>query len=61
MTSAREIAAVDFAAFTSYDAAQDLHTVRRVSGDGAEGLDGKRFRGNKGLVSMALRNRHPLP
>lgn len=61
VTSAREIAAVDFAAFTSYDGAQDLHTVRRVSGEGSEDLDGKRFRGNKGLVSMALRNRHPLP
>jgi GAF domain-containing protein len=61
VTSAREIAAVDFAAFIAYETAQDLHTIRRVSGDGAETLTGKSFRSNKGLVSMALRNRHPLP
>ncbi|MCA9617542.1 MAG: GGDEF domain-containing protein [Myxococcales bacterium] len=61
VSSAREIAAVDFAAFTSYDAAGDVHQIRRVSGPAAEALTGRRFRSNKGLVSMALKNRHPLP
>jgi diguanylate cyclase (GGDEF)-like protein len=61
VSSAHEIATVDFAAFTSYDADQDLHQIRRASGDHADTLTGKRFRSNRGLVSMALRNRHPLP
>jgi len=58
---AREIAAVDFAAFTAYDEHDDSHQIRAVSGQGSDGLLGKRFRRNTGLVSMALHNRHPLP
>ncbi|PIE05678.1 MAG: diguanylate cyclase, partial [Sorangium cellulosum] len=58
--SAREIASFDFAAVTLYDAAKKMHVVRAVSGD-AEGLVGKKFRHNAGLVSMVVQNRHPLP
>jgi two-component system cell cycle response regulator len=61
VSAAREIAAVDFAAFTAYDQDDDSHQIRAVSGDGAEALIGERFRRNTGLVSMALRNCHPLP
>lgn len=59
--SAREIASVDFAAFTSYDPSGPAHQIRAVSGDGRTGLVGQRFKANAGLVSMALRNGHPLP
>jgi diguanylate cyclase (GGDEF)-like protein len=61
VNSAREIAVVDFAAFTSYDVEADQHHIRAVSGEGAGQLLGHHFKGNNGLVSMALRNRHPLP
>ena len=61
VSSAREIAAVDFAAFTAFDAADNSHQIRAVSGDDGDALIGKRFRSNNGLVSMAVRNRHPLP
>jgi two-component system cell cycle response regulator len=59
--SAREIASVDFAAFTAFDPHAGLHQIRAVSGEGAGALVGQRFKPNGGLVSMALRNRHPLP
>jgi diguanylate cyclase (GGDEF)-like protein len=61
VSSASEIAAVDFAAFTSFEPTDGGHHIRAVRGDGAERLEGRRFSGNTGLVSMALRNRHPLP
>ncbi len=59
--SAREITSVDFAAVTLYDEASKTHEVRAVSGGGAEGVVGQRFKNNAGLVSMALENKHPLP
>lgn len=69
--SAREIAAVDFAAFTAYSAPPDplpgvprsrgRHLIRAVRGERALELLGSEFKENTGLVSMALRNRHPLP
>ena len=59
--SAREIAAVDFAAVTLFDEASKAHEIRAVSGEGAGDLAGQRFRHNAGLVSMVLQNRHPLP
>jgi diguanylate cyclase (GGDEF)-like protein len=61
VNSAREIAAVDFAALTSFDDDSDSHRIRAVSGEGAEQLVDECFDSNRGLVSMALRNRHPLP
>jgi two-component system, cell cycle response regulator len=66
--AASEIAAVDFAAFVAYDSISDKHQIRSVRiTDGlpnsldAQSLEGKQFRANKGLVAMAVRNRHPLP
>lgn len=59
--SAREIAAVDFAAVTLFDEVSKAHEIRAVSGEGAGDLAGQRFRHNAGLVSMVLQNRHPLP
>jgi diguanylate cyclase (GGDEF)-like protein len=61
VSSAHEIASVDFAAFTAFEESSDTHHIRAVSGDGEERLIGRSFRHNAGLVSMALRNRHPLP
>ncbi len=61
VTAASEIATVDFAAFTAYDPETDWHEIRAVCAEDGMKLEGKRFRGNTGLVSMALRNRHPLP
>jgi diguanylate cyclase (GGDEF)-like protein len=61
VSAAREIAAVDFAAFSAYDDHDDSHQIRAVSGERAEALLGERFAGNTGLVSMALKNQHPLP
>jgi two-component system cell cycle response regulator len=59
--SAREITSVDFAAVTLFDESAKMHEIRAVSGDGASGIVGQRFRHNAGLVSMVLQNRHPLP
>jgi len=59
--AASEIATVDFAAVTAYDPDTDWHEIRAVCAEEGEPLEGKRFRNNTGLVSMALRNRHPLP
>jgi two-component system, cell cycle response regulator len=61
VTSAREIASVDFAAITLYSEKDKMHEIRAVSGDGANDIVGQRFRHNAGLVSMVLENRHPLP
>ncbi|HZO13645.1 MAG TPA: sensor domain-containing diguanylate cyclase [Polyangiaceae bacterium] len=60
VSAASEIAAVDFAAFTAYDASSDSHQIRAVSGASPALID-QRFKSNTGLVSMALKNRHPLP
>ncbi|HHH11681.1 MAG TPA: diguanylate cyclase, partial [Sorangium sp.] len=61
--SASEIASVDFAALTSFDAATGRHRIIAVKADEAvqQQLMGKCFKQDKGLVGMALRNRHPLP
>lgn len=61
VSSASEIAAVDFAAFTSFEPNDRSHLIRSVRGEKASALEGKRFGNNAGLVSMALKNRHPLP
>jgi two-component system, cell cycle response regulator len=60
VSSASEITAVDFAAFTSLEP-NDTHQIRAVRGESARLLEGQRFAGNTGLVSMALKNRHTLP
>ena len=59
--SAREVASFDFAAVTLFDAAEDMHEIRAVSGDGTDELLGARFAHNTGLVSMVVQNLHPLP
>ena len=61
VASAREIAHVDFAAFTAWDGASRRHEIRAVAGEAAADLLGKRFSDNAGLVAMALKSRHPLP
>lgn len=61
VSSAREIASVDFAAVTLFDEAAKTHEIRAVSGESAEQLVGQRFRHNHGLVAMVLENKHPLP
>jgi len=61
VSSAHEIASVDFAAFTAFEEGSATHHIRAVSGDEKDRLIGRSFGQNSGLVSMALRNRHPLP
>lgn len=61
VSSAREIAAVDFAAFTSLEDEGRANQIRAVSCELSSRLVGRRFSTNTGLVSMAVRNRHPLP
>ncbi|MBM4374328.1 MAG: diguanylate cyclase [Deltaproteobacteria bacterium] len=61
VSSASDIAAVDFAAFTSFEPKDESHQIRAVRGDAKARLEGRRFASNTGLVTMALRNRHPLP
>ncbi len=61
VSSAREIASVDFAAFTAFDQPSCSHQIRAVSGERSEQLLGTRFDHQAGLVAMAVRNRHPLP
>jgi two-component system, cell cycle response regulator len=61
VSSARELAAFDFAAVTLFDRARGEHEVCAVSGGDSAALVGQRFRHNTGLVSMVVANRHPLP
>ncbi|MEM1030250.1 MAG: diguanylate cyclase, partial [Myxococcota bacterium] len=59
--AASEIATVDFAALTLFDPDHARHEIRAVVGDGGDALTGQTFPQNRGLCSMALFNRHPLP
>lgn len=61
VSSARELAAFDFAVVTLFDRTTNEHEICAVSGDRADELVGQRFRHNAGLVSMVVANRHPLP
>jgi two-component system, cell cycle response regulator len=61
VSSAREITAVDFAAFTSLEDGGRTHMIRAVSCELSSQLRGQRFEHNNGLVSMAVHNKHPLP
>ncbi|MBI4702761.1 MAG: diguanylate cyclase [Deltaproteobacteria bacterium] len=61
VASAREIAAVDFAAFTLFDPEAQAHQICAVSGERAEPLVGQRFPHASGLVSMVVRNGQALP
>ncbi len=61
VSAASEIASVDFAAFTAFDSMTGGHQIRAVNGEAPQPLVGERFEDNTGLVSMAVRNRHPLP
>lgn len=61
VSSARELAAFDFAVVTLFDRSTNEHEICAVSGEGANELVGQRFRHNSGLVAMVVANRHPLP
>ncbi len=61
VSSAREVAAFDFAAVTLFHRRTNQHEICAVSGEGQEGLVGRSFRHNAGLVSMVVANRHALP
>ena len=58
---ARGVCAFDFAAVATHDPRDGSHTVHRVVGEGAGGLDGKRFRDPTSLASMVVKNRLALP
>ena len=58
---ARGVCDFDFAAIATHDARDGSHTLRRVVGDGAEELDGKRFRDPASLASMVVKNKLALP
>ncbi|MCK5799824.1 MAG: diguanylate cyclase, partial [Deltaproteobacteria bacterium] len=59
--AARQITAFDFGAITLYDRANRRHEIERVFGGDEEGLEGKTFGNNAGLVSMVVKNKHFLP
>ncbi len=61
VSSAREVAAFDFAAVTLLHRRTGTHEICAVSGEGADALVGRTFRHNAGLVSMVVANRHALP
>lgn len=61
VSSAREVAAFDFAAVTLFQRSTNQHEICAVSGEGADALVGRSFRHNAGLVSMVVANRHALP
>ncbi len=58
---ARGVCEFDFAAVATHDPRDGSHTVHRVVGEGAEALDGKRFRDPASLASMVVKNRLALP
>ena len=58
---ARGVCEFDFAAIATYDPRDGSHTLRRVVGDGADELDGKRFRDPATLASMVVKNKLALP
>lgn len=59
--SARQFAQFDFAAVTLYRRSNGSHEICAVSGEGADELVGAVFPDNAGLVSMVVKNQHPLP
>ncbi len=61
VSSAREVAAFDFAAVTLFHRRTNQHEICAVSGEGADALVGRSFRHNAGLVSMVVATRHALP
>lgn len=61
LAAAKEIAAFDFAAITSYDSSRRKHIIRRAVGTDAPRLQLTSFADNASLVGMAVRNRHYLP
>jgi diguanylate cyclase (GGDEF)-like protein len=61
--AAREIASFDLSAVTVFDAKKKLHEVCAATSRDREvdDLVGLRFRHNRGLVSMVVENKFPLP
>ncbi len=59
--AARQFASFDFAAVTLYHRGDNSHEICAVSGAGADDLVGAVFEDNAGLVSMVVKNQHPLP
>jgi two-component system cell cycle response regulator len=58
---ARGVCEFDFAAVATHEPSDGSHTVHRVVGEGAETLDGRRFRDPSSLASMVVKNRLALP
>jgi diguanylate cyclase (GGDEF)-like protein len=58
---ARGVCEFDFAAIATHDARDGSHTLCRVVGDGADVLDGRRFRDPASLLSMVVKNKLALP
>jgi two-component system, cell cycle response regulator len=58
---ARGVCEFDFAAVALHEPRDGSHTVHRVVGEGAEALDGRRFRDPSSLASMVVKNRLALP
>jgi two-component system cell cycle response regulator len=58
---ARGVCEFDFAAVATHDPSDGSHTVHRVVGEGAEALDGRRFRDPASLASLVVKNRLALP
>jgi two-component system cell cycle response regulator len=58
---ARGVCDFDFAAIATHDIRDGSHTLRRVVGDGADELDGRRFRDANALASMVVKNKLALP
>ncbi|MCA9531704.1 MAG: diguanylate cyclase [Myxococcales bacterium] len=61
LDAARQIAAYDFAAITTYDGTSRKHAVGRAVGEDAARFEGLVFRDNASLTAMAVKNRHYLP
>ena len=58
---ARGVCDFDFAAIATCEPRDGSQTIRKVVGDGAQALDGKRFRDPGSLASMVVKNKLALP
>jgi two-component system cell cycle response regulator len=58
---ARGVCEFDFAAVATHQASDGSHVVHRVVGEGAEALDGRRFRDPASLAALVVKNRLALP
>ncbi len=61
LEGARGVCDFEFAAIATHDPKDGSHTICRVVGEGAEILEGKRFRDPAALASMVVKNKLALP